>query len=94
MSGIHDRLRRLRLQQNLTINNIAEKTGISASTYKAWENGRQIQGEPYPALARVYQVSLQELITGEKANCFQILERIDRLRHELQEMKNDLLGLF
>ncbi len=64
METIHSRLKHYRHSSRLTIQQVSNLTGIPASTYKEWENGRQIRGEPYARLANLYQVSIQELITG------------------------------
>ncbi|MNT06136.1 hypothetical protein D3C72_1407900 [compost metagenome] len=39
---------------------------IPVSTYRDWEYGKQIKGEPYVDLAKVLDVSLTELLTGRK----------------------------
>ena len=61
--NIGERLKQLREKQSLTVNEFAKKAGIPSSTYKEWEQGRQIRGEPYAQLAAVCQISVQELIT-------------------------------
>jgi len=55
------RLKRFRKQRNLTVAEIARRIPVSESTYRDWENGRAIKGEPYVRLARVFDVSLNEL---------------------------------
>ncbi len=62
---ISKRLKRLRDGRKLTVKQIAALIGVSPSTYREWEYGRAIQGEPYPRLAEAFGVSLHYLITGE-----------------------------
>jgi len=45
---------------------VAERAGISASTYRYWEYGKKIKGEPYIELALALNVSLTELFTDKK----------------------------
>lgn len=92
MDTIHARLKRYRQQRGLTIQEVSSRTGIPASTYKEWENGRQIRGEPYLLLAEVYQVSIQELITGQKNKSTSLLARFDALEAELQNIKTELIS--
>ena len=89
--GIHSRLRGFRHAKKLTIKQVSEKTGIPESTYKEWENGRQIRGEPYMALASVFEVSLQELLTVEKPKANQVLEQLDEVSRLIQQTKRDLV---
>ena len=93
MEKLNVRLKKLRKSKGLTINELSAKTGISASTYKEWEAGRQIRGEPYSKLAEVLEVSLHELITGEKPKANQLVEMIDQVEYLLQRMKKDLYSL-
>lgn len=94
MGSIHERLRKFRLKAGLTLQQVSDRTGIPVSTYKEWENGRQIRGEPYLLLARVYQVSLQELITGEKTQLGPVLEKLDSMIGEIEAVKRDLVSFF
>lgn len=41
------RLKRLRSQAGLTAEQVAKKLKFATSTYREWEYGRAIQGEPY-----------------------------------------------
>lgn len=78
MSEFGKRLLRLRLQKDLSISEVAKRMEISPSTYREWEQGRQIKGEPYEKLARLFGVSLSELLTGKKPELEIYLEEIER----------------
>lgn len=65
MGNIGKRLKYLRERQGLSVSTVAEALGIAVSTYRDWENGRAIQGEPYVKMARVFDTSLSYLLTGE-----------------------------
>ncbi len=62
-----ERLKRLRLENNFTQKHVADALNIDRSTYTYYENGKT---EPnYTStikLARIFNVSVQEIITGEK----------------------------
>lgn len=66
METFAQRLKRLRSISNLTSTQVAMELGISPSTYREWEYGRQITGLPYAKLAQVFNVSLSHLLTGEE----------------------------
>lgn len=94
MSTLAKRLREMRHKKGLTIQEVSTQTGIPVSTYKEWENGRQIRGEPYLLLAQTYQVSLHEILTGEKGQANQLLEKLEEMERRIQDIKKDLISLF
>ncbi len=94
METIHQRLRAYRKAKGFTIAEVAIKTGIPASTYKEWENGRQIRGEPYQNLAEVFQVSLHELITGKQKSDVRMLERLAQIENEINSVRKELITFF
>lgn len=66
MSTLGKRLTNFRNTKELSINQVARKLGVSPSTYRTWEYGASIKGEPYIQLAKIFEVSLSELLTGNK----------------------------
>lgn len=92
METIHQRLRAYRKAKGYTIAEVAQKSGIPASTYKEWENGRQIRGEPYLILAEIFQVSLHELITGKKRADQRTLERLAQIESEISSLRKELIS--
>lgn len=61
-----DRLKELRVSRNLAVSQVAEMLGVSPSTYREWEYGREIKGEPYMKLASIFNIGLNELLTGRR----------------------------
>jgi transcriptional regulator with XRE-family HTH domain len=55
------RLNHFRKQRSLTVAEVARRIQVSESTYRDWENGRAIKGEPYIKLAGVFEISLNDL---------------------------------
>jgi transcriptional regulator with XRE-family HTH domain len=77
MNELGKRLLSLRLQKGLTISETAREMGVSTSTYREWELGRQIKGEPYEKLAAIFDVSITELLTGRRDELDTYLEQIE-----------------
>ncbi len=87
---LSERLSRLRAAAGLTITEVATELGISPSTYREWEAGRAIRGEPYVRLAEIFDVSLGELLIGEHATRQEILRDLRKIEGLLDKIK---LGL-
>jgi transcriptional regulator with XRE-family HTH domain len=88
-----DRLKLLREKRKMTISEVATQLQIPMSTYKEWESGRQIRGEPYLKLARVYQVSIQEILTGEKPQGQHILTQLEEFEDRIRLLRTDVISL-
>lgn len=93
METLGSRLKRLREIRGLTIAEISSKTGVPVSTYREWEYGRAIKGEPYVQLAEILGVSLHELITGITPDSRSALKMIDELEELLSLLKKELWSL-
>jgi transcriptional regulator with XRE-family HTH domain len=79
VEGIGNRLKRLRLKCGLSQKEIAIRIGISGSTYRDWEYGNQIMGEPYSRLAEVFGVTLTEILSGDPSKDSGLLKVADEL---------------
>jgi transcriptional regulator with XRE-family HTH domain len=90
MENFHARLKRLRERRGLTMKEMAKAVGVPESTYREWEYGRAIQGEPYIAIASVLEVTLQELLSGKKPNRVKVLEKIDQIEGHLRELRTEV----
>lgn len=88
MESFGQRLKKLRLTAGLSQKQVAERAGISASTYRDWEYGKQIKGEPYIDLALALNVSITELFTDKKlvaSKIHQELREIERLVESIRK---------
>ena len=56
------RLKVLRLEQKLSVDTVAKTLGIAPSTYREWENGRAVSGQPYVKMANIFKVGIHELM--------------------------------
>lgn len=61
MEDFNIRLKKYRLTANLTQREAAKKINVPESTYRDWEYGNAIQGEPYPKIAKAFGITLNEL---------------------------------
>lgn len=89
MENLNKRLRVLRTKKGLTMKEVAQAVEVPLSTYREWEYGRAIQGEPYTKIAKALSISLSELLTGRSGNSEawreieKIEEHVKNLRHVL-----------
>lgn len=90
----HARLRRLRTDRGLSMRALAEKVHVPETTYREWEKGRAIQGQPYSALAQALNVSLQELMTGEKIKAEDLIHALEGLEGAVQNLRQRLFSYF
>jgi len=81
------RLRQFRLDKRLTIEGIAQKINVSPSTYREWESGRAITGNPYAALAQALGVSVHQILGIEDHSRDEILEHLERIEQLTSKLK-------
>src|SRR5215210_2393081 len=81
------RLRRLRMRSGKTASQVAREIGVPVSTYRDWENGRAIKGEPYLEISRSLNISINELFTGAVASTHGLSEKVSELCRLSEEIK-------
>jgi transcriptional regulator with XRE-family HTH domain len=85
-----ERLRRLRLAAQLSTHEVAKLIDVSSSTYREWEYGRGIRGEPYAKIAKAFGVSLSELLLGETASKSKAIQELERMEFHLKMLKDEM----
>lgn len=87
--NISAKLKNFRLQKGLTQKEVAHRLGVPSSTYRSWEYGAAISGEPYQGLCHVFEVSLTELLglPSQESQQQQILQEIQQIEIMLQNLK-------
>ncbi len=85
------RLMRLRIGKQLSTGDVARLIGVSPSTYREWEYGRTIRGEPYEKLALALRVSLIELMTGERYSANKALSLVTSIESQVHELRIELM---
>ena len=69
---------------------MARRVGVPETTYREWEVGRAIQGEPYVRMSEALGVSLSELLTGQRPDQARLLVEIENMEEGLRQLKNKL----
>lgn len=90
MEPLGKRLRRLRRDRGLSISDIAKIISVSESTYREWEYGRAIRGEPYGKLAAALNMSISELLFGEKQGEKNIESLLLQIEQTVQKIRRYL----
>lgn len=67
----------------------AKRIGVPETTYREWEYGRAITGEPYPKIAEAFEITLEEVF-GLDARADSPEEAIDRIISDLRVLKKRL----
>ena len=93
MKALGQRLQELRRQKDLSVSDCARYLEVSVSTYREWENGRTIKGEPYVLMAELFEVSLGELLTGRASDLAKGLSELEKRIHETQRYVKSLRAL-
>jgi transcriptional regulator with XRE-family HTH domain len=88
--SFHDRLRLIRLEQGLSLRQAAQRAEVPISTYREWEAGRKIIGEPYEKIAYALNVTLYTLLTGKVSNLSEPLNIVEKIEAQLKELKMSL----
>lgn len=95
MESIGKRMERLRKAKKLSIKELAEQVNVPATTYRDWEYGREIKGEPYLKLAAALGVSLNELLGAPpQASHEDVLNRVRDLHEQFTLLEKEILSLF
>ncbi len=93
MDRLQDRLKVLRERRGLSVAEVARRVGVPVSTYREWEYGRAIRGEPYLALAQVFEVSVYELLAGSPANPGDLIEVVEKIAADVGRLR-EVAGKF
>lgn len=88
------RLKRLRIQKRFSLKEMAETIGVPITTYREWEYGRAIKGEPYAKLAKVLEVSIAELLTGKQASKTAAFKQLALIQKHIADLRNELESFF
>lgn len=59
------RLKKFRLKNRMSADVVAKSIGVAPSTYRDWESGRAVSGQPYKKLAQTLGVTVNQLLDVE-----------------------------
>ena len=86
----HERLKHIRLQRQLSLRKVAQAAEVPVSTYREWEAGRKIIGEPYEKIAQALNVSLYTLLTGKTSSLLETLGILSQMESLMQQLRQSL----
>lgn len=89
--SFHERLRRLREGRGITMRELAKQVAVPETTYREWERGRAIRGQPYVALALALGVSVRELLTGEATHKPDLLQALEHLEGAVRSLRTKVV---
>lgn len=85
------KLKSLRQSSGQSAKAVSRQLGVAESTYRDWEYGRAIKGEPYAALAKIFDITLSELLCQDLDNERRhILEGLKRIEILIKDIKSVL----
>ncbi|AUN97433.1 hypothetical protein C0V70_04780 [Bacteriovorax stolpii] len=90
---ISKRLKRFREARNLTMREAAKRIGVPETTYREWEYGRAIRGEPYVNIARAFEVTLEDLLGDPGISNASYDTEFDNLIEEILKLKARIRNL-
>jgi hypothetical protein len=73
---------------------VARRIRVPETTYREWEYGRTIRGEPYVRIAETLGVSVHELLTGKRSGHREILRNLDGAEARLRRLRIQLQSFF
>lgn len=94
MESFASRLKKLRVEKGMSAKDLAQKIGVSVSTYREWEYGRQIKGEPYVRIAAALDVTLYKLLTGKDSGSIDLHLSLKRIEENVKELRQNLESFF
>src|ERR1700692_1911040 len=78
----------LRKRNRLSMREAAKRIGVPETTYRDWEYGRAIRGEPYVQIARAFGISLLDLLEESTSSKELSESDFDRIISDLIKIKN------
>lgn len=93
MEKLSVRLKKLRIRKGFSQVYLAKLINVPVTTYRDWEGGKAITGEPYPFLAQHLDVSISYLITGQQTDVNDILNYIDKVIDDVKNLRKSVIAL-
>lgn len=81
------RLKRLRIQRNLSAAEMAKLIDLAPTTYREWEYGRRMKFPPFLKISQVLAISVTELVTGHIIALPKELTELEELEKKLRELR-------
>ena len=92
--NIANRIKSRREELRLKVKDVAAHIGVAESTYRDWENGRSIQGEPYLKIAEILDISISELLgVDRKAVVSEFLMEVELLDKHVKNIRKNVIQI-
>lgn len=80
-----------REELELKVKEVAQYIGVAESTYREWENGRRIQGEPYLKISEILHISIGDLLGLNKRDVLQeLFTQIENLEKHVKILRKNV----
>lgn len=87
MDKISSILKSRRQELKLKAKDVAKRIGVAESTYREWENGRNIQGEPYLKIAEILEIPLTKLMGVKKIPHDEIYNELENINQSIKNIQ-------
>ena len=95
MDAIGKRLTKFRKNKNLTQKEVATLLSVPTTTYRDWEYGRLIQGEPYLKLDEIFGVSLSDILGVDSLQIRRdLINKLRSLKQQVEDIEKNIHSLF
>ena len=81
------RLKIFREKKGLSVKELSKMLSISASTYREWEYGRNITGNPYLKISSALEVSLNELFGVQTIKYKEVENAINEVKTRVNKLE-------
>jgi transcriptional regulator with XRE-family HTH domain len=88
--NIGERMKAKRLKLGLSAKEVAAKVSVATSTYRDWEEGRSINGEPYVQITEALELSIEDLLGLPKGRNDLILLELTRIDTSLRRIRKNV----
>lgn len=85
--SISEKMKERRVQLNLKVKDVAYQIGVAESTYRDWENGRKIQGEPYQLIADALEMNILELMEIQTSSFRLLMQEVENLEKHIKNIR-------
>lgn len=90
MESLGSRLKNFRLLRRLSVAEVARALKVAETTYRDWEKGGAIRGEPYSQLAMIFNTSLSVLMLGNGEDRLEIEKDLVLIEAIIARIKSKL----
>lgn len=90
---IGQKMKSRREQLNLKVKHVAKEIGVSESTYRDWENGRKIQGEPYILISKALKMNVVDLLSIESDSFLDVQTQLNFIEECVNNIRERVIKI-